>query len=377
MNKMVEFKPVKGYEMINDNLGRGSFGQTVLIRDPSIDELFVCKKYMPQQGLKKEDFFSTFKKEIKLMYNINHPNVVRIFTYYLYEDIYTGYIVMEYVDGTNIDDWFSMYFMQGADSNQIFRQLIEGFACIERNGIIHRDIREGNILISKNDKVKIIDFGLGKNMNESELSLDSFNALINRGLMQKFPKEFSEGKYTSKTDMFCLAELFSRLLKKYEINDFKHNYILQKMMQHEPDDRYGSFEDILKALDKKDFKQVVVSEYDREVYNKFIGEIMNCLSTYSEKPVFETATAKIIAGMGEILDNNCLNYRVDNTTPVIGIFVKSPYRYYSKRTIEVDSIQNFYSWIIDKEDSFQQIVVNNIINRLASIPVKIEEELPF
>lgn len=47
------------------------------------------------------------------MYNINHPNVVRIFTYYLYEDIYTGYIVMEYVDGTNIDDWFSMYFMQG------------------------------------------------------------------------------------------------------------------------------------------------------------------------------------------------------------------------------------------------------------------------
>ena len=117
---------------------------------------------MPQQGLKKEDFFSTFKKEIKLMYNINHPNVVRIFTYYLYEDIYTGYIVMEYVDGTNIDDWFSMYFMQGADSNQIFRQLIEGFTCIERNGIIHRDIREGNILISKNDKVKIIDFGLGK-----------------------------------------------------------------------------------------------------------------------------------------------------------------------------------------------------------------------
>lgn len=96
---------------------------------------------------------------------------------------------------------------KAADSNQIFRQLIEGFACIERNGIIHRYIREGNILISKNDKVKIIDFGLGKNMNESELSLDSFNALINRGLMQKFPKEFSEGKYTSKTDMFCLAEL--------------------------------------------------------------------------------------------------------------------------------------------------------------------------
>lgn len=374
---MVEFKPVKGYEMINDNLGRGSFGQTVLIRDPSIDELFVCKKYIPQPSLKKEDFFNTFKKEIKLMYNMNHPNLVRIFTYYLYEDTHTGYIVMEYVDGMNIDDWFSMYSIQETDSNQIFRQLIEGFSCVEKNGIIHRDIRESNILISKNDEVKIIDFGLGKNINESELSLDSFNSLINRGLMQKFPKEFSEGKYASKTDMFCLAELFSRLLKKYEIKDFKHNYILQKMMQYDPADRYDGFEDIIKALDKKDFKQVVVSEYDREVYNSFIGEIMNCLSAYTEKPVFETATVKIIAGLDEILDNNCLNYRVDNTAPVIGLFVKSPYRYYPKRTIGVDSIQKFYSWLVDKEDSFQQTVLNNIINRLASIPVKIEEELPF
>ena len=81
--------------------------------------------------------------------------------------------------------------------------------------------------------------------------------------------------------------------------------------------------------------------------------------------------------LDEILDNNCLNYRVDNTAPVIGLFVKSPYRYYSKRTIGVDSIQKFYSWLVDKDDPFQQTVLNNIINRLASIPVKIEEELPF
>lgn len=63
---MVEFKPVKGYEMINDNLGRGSFGQTVLIRDPSIDELFVCKKYMPQPGLKKRTFLVHLKKKSSL-----------------------------------------------------------------------------------------------------------------------------------------------------------------------------------------------------------------------------------------------------------------------------------------------------------------------
>ena len=81
--KTVEFSPVKGYDVINDNLGSGSFGKTILIKDLSIDELFVCKKYSPQPGIPKKDFFDTFKKEIKLMYQINHPNVVRVFTYYL------------------------------------------------------------------------------------------------------------------------------------------------------------------------------------------------------------------------------------------------------------------------------------------------------
>ena len=188
----VEFKPVKGYEVLDDNLGSGSFGKTILIKDLSIDEVFVCKKYSPQPEIKKEDFFQSFKKEIKLMYNINHPNVVRVFTYYLYDDAYVGYIIMEYINGVNIDKWFSEYWMQGADSNDIFRQLIEAFCCIEKSGVIHRDIRESNILISNSDKVKIIDFGLGKNINEQKLSMDSFNSLINRAQMLKTPNEFSE-----------------------------------------------------------------------------------------------------------------------------------------------------------------------------------------
>lgn len=377
MNRIIEFKPIKGYEMVNDNLGRGSFGQTVLVRDPSIDELFVCKKYLPQAGLRKEDFFSTFKKEIKLMYGINHPNIVRIFTYYLYEDTYTGYILMEYIDGDKIDDWFDMYFLQTNDSNHIFRQLIDGFSCIEKRGIVHRDIRESNILISKKDEVKIIDFGLGKNFNENSLSIDSFNSMINRAQMQKFPKEFSEGKYTSRTDMFCLAELFSRLLKKHDVKDFKHNYILQKMMAYDPNDRYSNFDEIVKALNKKDFKQVIISENDREVYNNFIGEVLNCLGDYSEKPGFETDLTKIMEGLNTVLDKNCLNYRIEDTPSLLKVFVKTDFRYFPKRSIDVLAVQTFYNWIMEKDDAMKQIIINNIVNRFSLIPVKREEELPF
>ena len=377
MAKTVEFIPVKGYDVINDNLGEGSFGKTILIKDSSIDELFVCKKYSPRTGISKKEFFDTFKKEIKLMYQINHPNVVRVFTYYLYEDYYTGYILMEYIDGESIDKWFDLYFLQRTDSNKIFRQLVEGFACIEKSGIVHRDIRESNILISQKDEVKIIDFGLGKKVDKVGMSVDSFNKIINRQQMQRIPNEFSEGKYTSKTDMFCVAELFWRMIKKYNVSDFKHEYILNKMMSLDPDKRYDSFKEILVALDKKDMKALEISEDDKTIYREFTESIYGVLAEFSETPNIEQSISNVLEGIQQLLESNCLNESVPNVSELIGVFVKSGYRYYNTRYIDVEAIYNFYHWFVSKDEAFQNIILKNIKNRLLSRPVKVGEELPF
>lgn len=374
---IIEFINKKGYEMINDGLGSGSFGQTVLLKDNSIEELFVCKKYLPQEGLSKEEFFETFRKEIKIMYKINHPNVVRIYNYYLYNNLYSGYILMEYIEGESIDSWFNMYFLQSSNSNQIFRQLIEAFNYIEKAGIIHRDIRESNILITKTDQVKIIDFGLGKNVNEKKLSADSFNKLINRQQMQRYPNEFDEGKYTSKTDMFCLAELYNRLLKKYDVNDFEHDYILQKMMHTDPYKRYSSFEDIIIALDKKDFHALEIIEQDKKIYTSFINALTNSISNYTEKIKIEENVLKIIKGIEQVLESNCLDYHIQANNKLISVFIHGGYKYYSHIKIDVDVVKNFYDWLCSKNEYFQGIVTKNISNKLAAIPIEIEEELPF
>ena len=377
MIKTVEFTPVKGYDIINDNLGAGSFGKTILIKDPSIEELFVCKKYSPQPGIQKKEFFDTFKKEIKLMYQINHPNVVRVFTYYLYEDYYTGYILMEYIEGDSIDKWFEDYWLQTTDSNDIFRQLIEGFACIEKSGIVHRDIRESNILISRNNEVKIIDFGLGKKIDKVGMSADSFNKIINRQQMQRIPNEFAEAKYTSKTDMFCIAELFWRMLKKHNISDFKHEYILNKMMNADPAKRYESFKDILMALDKKDMKALEISDEDRAIYRGFTESLYGVLAEFSEKPNLNLSIPYVLEGLQQLLESNCLNESVQMVSELIGIFVKSGYRYYNTRYVDVEAIYNFYNWFISKDEAFQNVILKNIKNRLLSRPVKVGEELPF
>jgi serine/threonine-protein kinase len=98
------------------------------------------KKHEPDTGNKefKKCFYNNFLDEIKILYKLNHKNIVRIYNYYAYEEIFTGYILMEYIDGQNISDFISEYNIPFAivTLDNIFIQLIDGFNYIENHGII-------------------------------------------------------------------------------------------------------------------------------------------------------------------------------------------------------------------------------------------------
>ena len=106
---------------------------------------------------------------------------------------------------------------------------------IEAHGIIHRDIREGNILVDKSGTVKVIDFGIGKIASKvDDGDADSLVTDINRAASDTLPQEYYDGIYTNLTDMFYLAELFRRLIdnsKSCDRTDFSYNDILNKMME--------------------------------------------------------------------------------------------------------------------------------------------------
>ena len=102
---IIPFVKQKDYIMVNNNLGGGSFGKTVLLQDPFIDELFVAKKYEPEYEDIRKQFYKNFLDEIKILYKLNHRNIVRIYNYYAYENIFTGFILMEYIDGEDIGNF--------------------------------------------------------------------------------------------------------------------------------------------------------------------------------------------------------------------------------------------------------------------------------
>ncbi len=378
-DSVIPFIKQKNYRMINNNLGSGSFGKTVLLKDESIDELFVCKKYEPYY---KEDttlFYDFFKREIKIMYRLNHRNIVRIYNYYLYDEYNTGYIIMEYIQGTNIDEYFANN-SDLLDSNDLFVQLIDAFDCLEKNKIIHRDIRSSNIMVDDDNKIKVIDFGLGKVFESKNMSEDSLAKEINRMGMEQIPSELSKGIYNTKTDMFCLAELFNRMLKRYDIKNFKYETILTKMMHCDPNKRFDSFDKILNAINNKDFKMIEITESDKITYRNFSNGLKQSISCFTDTLKMETDIDKILKSLGEVISNNCFEDIIVSNNALVSVFVKSPYRYYKNVEISIIDVENFYEWISSKDEKYQQVVINNLKLKLQTIETKIEiddDDLPF
>jgi eukaryotic-like serine/threonine-protein kinase len=154
----IQFLRQKDFRYIMD-IGQGGTGKTILLKDETIDEVFVCKKYSPYYEEDSDKYYSNFLSEIKILHTLFHNNIVRVFNYYLYPDKKTGYILMDYIKG----DTISNFIVANPDRiNDIFSQIMSGFLYLEENEILHRDIRPENILVTESGIVKIIDFGFGK-----------------------------------------------------------------------------------------------------------------------------------------------------------------------------------------------------------------------
>ena len=159
--KIIAFDRKKYFKYIRP-LGAGGTGDTFLFKDETTDTFFAIKKYSPKGNNDIEDNYYRFVQEVKILFNISHANIVRIYNYYLYPETKSGYLQMEYIDGVPIDK-FEPY--KEKSWNEIFIDTINSFKYLEDRSILHRDIRPSNIIIDTNGNIKIIDFGFGKKLS--------------------------------------------------------------------------------------------------------------------------------------------------------------------------------------------------------------------
>lgn len=383
---IISFLKQKDYIMVNNALGGGSFGKTVILKDPYVDELFVAKKYEPAFAEIKEAYYKNFLDEIKILYKLNHPNIVRIFSYYPYEELCTGYILMEFIDGVDMGTYFSDYeeidtiLFDKPSPNDIFVQLVSAFCYIEEHQIVHRDIREGNIMVDKTGMVKVIDFGIGKLFDPAHKE-DSLIDDINRSGSDTLPMEYYSGEYTSLTDMFYLAELLNRLMLTSPHADemnFSYQEILEKMMRKNPAERYSSFAEVREAIGKHDFTSLDISEEDKKLYQEFSNLLYRSISYYSSEPKFVSKPNILVEKLQKALRINAFEDVIQKNADVINGVVVCAYTYNNNISISCNTVRSFLDWFASSTPASQELILTNLTAKLSFIEYREpEEELPF
>lgn len=377
---VVKFLKSKDYLVLNNELGQGSFGKTVLLKDPYVDELFVAKKYEPEYPELKEKFYDSFLQEIKIMYKLNNPNIVRIYNYYVYPEYFTGYILMEYIEGVTIDEYFTNYTpgLTNPDTNSVFIQLINGFQYLESCNVIHRDIRQGNIMIDNNGYVKIIDFGLGKIFSSISRIDDSLNTEVNRLGLDMLPTEYYCGEYTSLTDMFYLAELFNRFLNSYHLKEeFMYNKVLDKMLRADRAERYQSFRDIVSDITNHGLAVLKFTDTDKKTYQEFADAIYSCTKECIGERTFAEDHLLFQQRLAGVIENNILEEMVQNNIDLIHTIIISKCRYQTTKSIAVKVVNAFYGWFMRLPEASKKLVFSNLIYKLSTIKVTMEQAIPF
>jgi|LSQX01.3.fsa_nt_gb serine/threonine-protein kinase len=201
-------KKISNRYLIEDQKG-GGMSITYFTCDEMLNRRVVLKRlndcYLAEKNIVKQ-----FKNEAINQASIAHPNIAKVFDYIEEDNI--GYIIMEYVDGTELKQLY-----KSGESNlnvliDIFIQIIDGIGYLHKNEVYHRDIKPQNIMVDTNNNVKIIDFGLSK--IGCEIRQETIGSFGTQGYMppeilnDPIPNNYDERK----RDAFSIGVTFFELL---------------------------------------------------------------------------------------------------------------------------------------------------------------------
>ena len=206
-------------------IGAGGMAEIYLAVDKETKEQVAIKILHPEQRnniIHKKRFLS----EIKLTQKVDSPYIVRILDY-VWED-HIQYIVMEYIEGEILKDYISKRGRLTVDEAVEFaKELALGLEEIHNNGIVHRDVKASNIMVSEHGQIKIIDFGIAVN-GESERLTRTGNVI---GSVQYIAPEILEQRPITKlSDIYALGIILFEMLTGSV--PFKGKTVIDTAMKH-------------------------------------------------------------------------------------------------------------------------------------------------
>jgi len=152
---------------IERELGCGAGGAVYLAHDTKLDRP-VAMKSLPAEVMGDPKAKSRFEREARVLASLNHPNIAAIYEE-LEEAEGIGYLILEYVSGQTLDERIAKAEINLKEALTIALQIAEAVAAAHEHDVIHRDLKPGNIKMTPEGKVKVLDFGLAKPVGKEEV----------------------------------------------------------------------------------------------------------------------------------------------------------------------------------------------------------------
>lgn len=193
-------------------IGKGGMSNVYLVEDQKLQSQWALKEMLdvfPTQ--EKGEILEQFKKEARILAGLKHPNLPRVFDYF--EENKKHYLVMEYLEGLNLNEIFERNpeISPGKVLDWAI-QLCDVLESLHREGIIYRDLKPGNVLVDKNNRVYLIDFGIARFFTGGKIH----DTIIIGTPGFASPEHHGQAETDARSDIFSLGATLHFLLTRVD-----------------------------------------------------------------------------------------------------------------------------------------------------------------
>ena len=289
-----------GYEIL-DELGSGGMGKVYRAKNLTLERVVALKMLAPAFSA-DQDFVRRFLKEARSAARLNHPNIVQIYDFGNVEGIY--YLAMEYVSGESLRAYVKRQKFSEKAAIAVMREAVRALGVAHAEGIVHRDIKPDNIMLTAKGELKLVDLGIAKRLDEDQDLTQTGQAV---GTPQYISPEQIRGlRVDARADIYSLGATFYHLLTGRPPYKGTSAAVVMTLHLTEPLPDPRTFEPSLsegvcrvlrKMLAKeRDERYPDVAALDRDLYKLQVGQIPE-----PEEPS-ATAIATAISPSGPGLD---------------------------------------------------------------------------
>lgn len=194
------------YEIVKE-VGRGAMGVVYQAHDPQIDRM-VALKVLREDRMVSKDLVIRFLKEAKAIGRLSHPNIVTV--YDVGHDNDTIYIAMEFLEGTPLNETVKENGLAHDKTVALGVQMAEAIDYAHNRGIIHRDIKPTNIIVTATEQVKITDFGIARIEDPSATQQTQAGEILGTPVYMS-PEQIMGKPIDGRSDLYALGVILYEL----------------------------------------------------------------------------------------------------------------------------------------------------------------------